>query len=507
MNWSNLPDLLIPQPEDINLFRVQRNWLMHCLARNRDTNYGQLYHFSTISSVVDYQRKVPIVDYEELTPWINLMAEGQQDVLFSGRTIAFEQTSGSTSAQKLIPYSAQSLEDFRRALLPWLASLPDLYAISSGHAYWALSPATRSPQQTSGGIPIGLPDSAYLGDKLTEFFLQVSAVPFWVTEIGDFDLWQLITLYFLVRCPDLSLISIWSPTFLLSLLDALDERRNQLEQALCNGLRVRQKLLAADPQAWQRLLQFYANPNPKVLWPNLKLISCWADASSRSYVACLKSRFEDIPIQPKGLLSTEAVITVPDPQGFAVLTPQAGFYEFIDGIGQIFLADALQTGQTYQVILTTAGGLYRYRTHDLVRCQGYTGSLPILQFVGREQTADLAGEKLSEAFVGECLEDIHGFCMLLVLSANPGYCLVLETSKEEALSLRDQVEQKLSRNPHYAHARKLGQLQPLKLLVMDNPARLYLDRALQHGRRLGDVKLPILCFDTDLFNDYLDQVA
>lgn len=506
MTWSNLSDLPTPSV-DVDLLRLQQDWLMQCLLRNHDTDFGRSHDFSSILSIADFQKQVPICEYQNLYSWIQEMADGEQDILFAGKTVAFELTSGSTSAQKLIPYSVESLEDFRRALWPWLLSLPQRFEINSGTAYWAISPATRQPRETSGGIPIGLPDSAYLGADLSDFFLQVSAVPFWVAELQDFDQWQLATLYFLTCSADLNLISVWSPTFLSTLLDALLERRSQLEQALTCGLNISQHNLSADPSALQRLQAYYQSHNPEHLWPNLKLVSCWADGSSWPYYQDLVSRFDNVTFQPKGLLSTESVLTVPDHNDRTLLTPQSGFYEFIDKEGDAYLAHELQKGREYQVIVTTAGGLYRYRSGDNVCCHGYVDSLPQLEFIGRTQTSDLAGEKLSETFVNSCLKGIPGFRMLLpVKKNNPGYCLVLETVTPGS-NIQEQIEQELCRNPHYAYARKLGQLQPLKLLRLDTPTKYYLDESMQRGTRLGDVKLPALCLDDALFIEHLQRAV
>jgi hypothetical protein len=394
--------------------------------------------------------------------------------------------------------------DFRCALLPWLASLPHHYSITSGHAYWTISPATRQPLVTAGGIPIGLPDSAYLGDDLSDFFLRTSAVPLWLAQHEEIDEWQLATLYFLVRSANLQLISVWSPTFLSTLIEAMHRRQPELERALTTGLRIGQYRLPADLSSYRRLQMFYSNNNPKHLWSKLKLISCWADASSRPYYLKLKSLFRNILIQPKGLMSTEAVITVPDHMGRTLLTPNSGFYEFIDDSGDIYLAHELQVNQVYQVIITTSGGLYRYLSGDWVLCQGYVGNLPELRFIGRGRTSDLAGEKLNEVFVDECLAEIDGFRMLLALNDKPGYCLVLETAAVSP-NILARIEQALCRNPHYAYARKLGQLRPLELLVLDNPADHYLNQVIQRGGRLGDIKLPLLCFEPELFINHPER--
>lgn len=53
-------------------------------------------------------------------PWIDRIVAGESYVLFAGRPVAYERTSGSSGAAKLIPYSAEGLLDFQRSVAPWL---------------------------------------------------------------------------------------------------------------------------------------------------------------------------------------------------------------------------------------------------------------------------------------------------------------------------------------------------------------------------------------------------
>ena len=73
-----------------------------------------------------------------------------------------------------------------------------------------------------GAIPVGMAtEGAYLGADLVPAFLDVMAVPPSIAHLSDVDEWRLATLTSLMRCPGLTLISVWSPTFLIALLDAL----------------------------------------------------------------------------------------------------------------------------------------------------------------------------------------------------------------------------------------------------------------------------------------------
>jgi hypothetical protein len=207
-----------------------------------------------------------------------------------------------------------------------------------------------------------------------------------------------------------------------------------------------------------------------------------------------------VPIQAKGLLMTEGVVTTPDNKGNTVLAAGSGFYEFIDQNQDLKLAQDLQAGEEYELIMTTSGGLYRYRTEDLVRCEGHACQLPILRFIGRKASADLVGEKITEAFANACLDDISGFRMLLPIAEKaPGYVLVVENRPDTATLIR-RVEARLCKNPQYAYARKMGQLKPLAASPMKNPLQIYLSSQLHGDARLGDIKVPSLCMNTSIFD-------
>jgi len=432
--WARLTAALPAPPRE--------PWLPALLARNGHVDY--LRRHGSPQDAAAFRDRLPLVSYADLAPWLEDIQRGRADVLFAGRPVAYERTSGSAGPAKLIPYSAAGLNDFRRALLPWLVAGAKAYGVT-GRVYLSISPATR-PREQLCGVPVGLDDGAYLGPAAGAILAERSAVPFEVAALTDIDAWRAATLAHLVAAHDLELISCWSPTFLLRLLEDVDD--------------------------------------PVAAWPRLKIVSCWASAASRPPAAQLAARLPQARLQPKGLLSTECAVTVPDADGRPVLTPH-GFFEFLSG-GRALLATELTEGDVYEVVATTASGLYRYRTGDLVRCEGFAGERPVLEFLGRDAlTSDLVGEKLTEPFVAECLEEVPGFRMLVPAADGGGYMLVVERG---ACASAEPVERLLCTNPQYAYARRLGQLRALRLCETDRPYDRYVDAQLKSGVRLGDIK-------------------
>ena len=435
---------LLPQAQE-----TQRERLLTLLRRNADTEFGRSHGFASIRDEAGYRARVPVATYETIAPAIARMASGERDVLVADAPLAFQQTGGSNGGAKSIPYNEPLLAAFRRALLPWLDDLASRYPkIAGGRAYWSISPAGEETVADLGG------DAAYFGAELAPLLIETLAVS---AEVARLPLgqWREATRRALAACHDLALISVWSPTFLVGLLDDGVER-----------------------------------------WPDLQLISCWDHGSSRPHAAALRARFPTVAVQGKGLLATEGVVSIPLLDlAMPVLAVDSGYFEFRDAAGRCFGGAELNEGCDYEVLMTTEGGLYRYDIGDRVRVHGYAGQAPLLEFIGRgAHVSDLCGEKLSEDFVLSALQPL-GLRFAMLAPGEAGYLLVVdadEVTPERAASLAG-VERALWRNPQYAYARRLGQLGELQVVRRERPLDAWLRAGLARGQRLGDIKPPALC--------------
>ena len=464
---------------------MQRQLLRQIIDRNRDCEFGERYDFRSIRTIEEYQQRVPLHDYDDFRADIDRMIAGEKKVLVTDDVLLFETTGGSTGGSKSLPFTDAGFKAIRRAVLPWLDDLVTTRpGITEGKAYWAISPATRQQAQTSGGIPIGITnDAVYFGTKLAQSIASTLAVPPSVASIQSFSKWQLETIGHLLRCRELSFVSVWSPTFFLQLLDAVSDNveliANNVDPSRAAELR---EAFSEESIQWQRL------------WPKLDTISCWCSSSSRRYANELAERFPETNIQGKGLLATEGVVTVPlTDAGAAVLTVGSAFYEFEAENGDIVLPWDLETDQHYTVLLTTEAGLYRYRLGDRVLVVGWYEATPCLEFVGRHgRSSDLCGEKLTEEFVESALRDISGFGFLVPLAKpRPAYLLILDATMvnaDQGKTAARIADSKLMNNPQYRYARELGQLPPVEPYRITDPLSVYNSICIQSGQRLGDIK-------------------
>lgn len=103
---------------------TQLKWLKQLLQQAKHTAFGKEHGFADIKSYEDFQKQVPIRDYEDIRPYINRIIEGESDVLWSGRPIYFAKTSGTTSGTKYIPITRDSISNHingaRNALLTYI---------------------------------------------------------------------------------------------------------------------------------------------------------------------------------------------------------------------------------------------------------------------------------------------------------------------------------------------------------------------------------------------------
>jgi hypothetical protein len=232
------------------------------------------------------------------------------------------------------------------------------------------------------------------------------------------------------------------------------------------------------------------------------LISCWTGGSAKPQVDALQAAFPDARIQSKGLIATEAFISLP--WGAAMpAAVRSHFFEFLVDGDRAYLLHELEAGGVYSVVVTTGGGLYRYRMQDRVEVTGFVGRTPSLRFLGKEdRVADAFGEKLSEGFVRCVLSELFdglalrpSFAMLARESDEPGtsYTLFVETDEEPPTEIAMSLETALRRNPHYRHCVALGQLSAARVFRIDGaglPA--YFERCHRRGQRLGEIKPPLL---------------
>lgn len=528
--------------------RQQEELLQSTLRDNAESSYGREHRFATIKSLEDFQKNVPICDYESLRPKIEQITSGGQGVLNSEPVLMLEPTGGSSGGSRLIPYTATLRRQFQRAISAWMYDvLTGFPGCRRGRAYWSISPAAQRPEKTPGGIRIGFDsDAEYLAGWQRWAMKRLLAVPTSVAQIRNIENFQYATLAGLLEAKDLALISVWSPTFLTTLFARLPVWAEQIVEDIDAGHlhfpqtnadqgfkdfsiqrdRSRSRFLKSKLQQFGASAEFL-----KEIWPSLSLISAWGDASASMFVPELKHWLPDVSFQPKGLLATEGVTSFPlKSSDSSALAIRSHVFEFQpietadDPVRPAKWAWELEQGHRYQVLLTTGGGLYRYAIGDEIEVTGFVRQCPLVKFIGRTGVqSDLVGEKLHEQHVrdaiGRSCESLRlepAFAMLIPIHAEatdqnsaPGYraILVIRNLKCTAAELEtverqlsEKIEQQLCDNSQYRYAIGLGQLTKLDALILPTSPEqawsVYESECRRRGQKSGDIKPTVIAKGT-----------
>lgn len=449
----------------------QDNLMARLIHQYNHSLYAQTH--GKVTSKTEFRSRVPLVDYDDLRPYIDRQRQDGLNPFGSSQVQHFEATSGSSGKPKWIPYSDEMFDAFQKMFRLWSHDLIKNanLGLRFGKFFFLVSPFQGEFE--------GLSDDREYLDNFTRFFLS----PFWVGQDlkkchrPEYYLEALVIN--LLSDEKVEILSFWSPRLLLSAMNYLQQHRAEIEQILESGIYNRHGFEMRFKK--RRLI-------PGSEFPHLKFISCWASSLALKDKQNLQRLFPKVMIQAKGLLATEAPLTIPlcSYPGGAPLIDDI-YYEFMDSKDQIWELHEIQIGMVYELIFSHAGGLFRYRLGDQVQVVGFYEKTPLLEFVGRKGiVSDLCGEKLSEAELVLSFQALNSDVM--VFPHDDHYIAFCSHPSD-----LEQIEECLRKNPHYAFARQSQELHQVKTHYLEHLREHTHEFMTQlRGMRSGDIKTQIL---------------
>jgi hypothetical protein len=125
------------------------------IKTGRTTDFGKDHHLDDVNTYAEFQKAVPLRDYEQFRPYIEKIKEGRHNVLWKGVPIYFAKTSGTTSGVKYIPITKDSIPNHintaRNALLCYMAETGNNRFTDGRMIFLSGSPEL----ERVGGIPTG----------------------------------------------------------------------------------------------------------------------------------------------------------------------------------------------------------------------------------------------------------------------------------------------------------------------------------------------------------------
>ena len=528
--------------------RIQRELLLSRVARHADSQFGRDHHFAEIKSPADFRKRVPIGGYDRHEPYIDQVRQGNTRALFGEGTevLMFALTSGTTNRPKTIPVTRESLKDYRDGWTIWGIMAFDAHP----HIlHCGLMPILQlASDWRESFTPAGIPCGAITGltAQMQNVLIRVTyCMPPSASKIKDVESKYYLALR-LSAYRDLGATIAANPSTILAIARLGDREKETLIRDIADGTvdprwSIPEEVLEAVKirTRWRRkatarrleaIVRRTGRLLPKDYWPSLQFLANWTGGTMGAYLQGYPEYFGDRPVRDIGLIASEGRFTIPIADGTpaGVLDIARHYCEFIpegqegkDDPEVVEAADLVE-GRRYFLVPTTAGGLYRYMIHDLVRCVGFEGKAPLLEFLNKgAHFSSLTGEKLSEYQVVAAVNaaqraldmPLKSYLVLPSWGDPPHYNLLVEepdVADEAALDrLAAEVEEQLRRaNLEYENKRqtlRLGAIRPFRI-----PAGSWADfqrrRLSRSGGTVEQYKQPCLLSDLEAIQGFGPQV-
>ncbi|MDP4267209.1 MAG: GH3 auxin-responsive promoter family protein [Bacteroidota bacterium] len=332
-------DLFLKYP-----LEVQNELFKKLIYSAKDTEWGIKYDYKSISSIKEFQERVPLQDYEKVKPYVERLMKGEQNLLWPTNIKWFAKSSGTTQEKsKFIPVSNESLE------ICHFKGGKDLCAL-----YFSQYPDSLlfdgKCLALGGSHQINRFDNdSYYGD-LSAILIQ--NLPFWVE---------------FYRTPNLA----------ISLMDKWEEKIDKMAHAT-----IKEKVTnIAGVPSWmlvlmRKVLEISGKSNILDVWPNLELITHGGvnfepyEEQFRSLIPSGKVNFLETYNASEGFFGIQDRLNIKD---MLLMLDYGIFYEFIpmdefhSENPHTVLLDEVKTDTNYAIVISTNAGLWRYIIGDTIR--------------------------------------------------------------------------------------------------------------------------------------------
>jgi hypothetical protein len=344
INWLNVKrvhqlDLTRKYPAE-----VQEETFSKLINKAADTEWGRTYHYNTVNTVADFQKRVPVQTYEEVKPYINRLRQGEQNLLWPGEIRWFAKSSGTTNDKsKYLPVSKESMEDCH------FKGGKDALAI-----YCQNNPETRI--FSGKGLTLGgshkidnYNTQSYYGDLSA---ILIENLPFWTEFIR-------------------------TPSHEVALLEKFEEKLDRITR---ESIHENVTSIAGVP-SWnlvmlKHILKTTGAKTILEVWPNLELF-IHGGVSFIPYREQFKNLFPSENMHYlEAYNASEGFFAIqddPSSNDMLLMLDYGIFYEFmpVDQLGkcdpQVLTIQQVEKDRNYALIISTNSGLWRYMIGDTIR--------------------------------------------------------------------------------------------------------------------------------------------
>lgn len=511
-----------------NYAAVSHQTLDKILRLNRKTEFSRHLGLDAPSRRKVFE-SLPVTKYADYAPYIKRTAAGEQNLLSGDPVVFFSNTSGTTGPPKMIPVTKKQM---RLAVTTKFTAMG--LAIRAGvlgrmhgrfmtimidHANPPTSSGTQTGSATTGGFRKLAPvhdllmtspeDVSHLPEQATSRYLHL------LFGLGEARLWAMVSFFPITILYSMRDLHTHAEELLRDLADGTITPRLALSRDVRERL---EKRLQPDPQRARELSALLENDRFTVaeIWPELGAVLTATGGAFRFYADQLKPYLGGVPVFSPVYSASEGTFGY----GFSadrphyLLLPTLAYIEFLP-LDEIDNPQAIpipvweaQSGECYEIVITTLAGFVRYRLYDVVRVIEFVGQNPVIEFVEREgQVINVSSEKTAEHHIVEAIdiashrvdEPLVDYFVAPNVERTPGiYLLALEEwqhdceDKKKVREFLRAVEAALCEvAPYYLEERQLGTIGPMEALLLKPGAfERYRQHLVDAGRADSQLKTP-----------------
>ena len=456
---------------------AQAQILKRILDQLKGCQLADRYGLGPDAGIDRFRRNVPVTDYDFYYPYVQQILAGERSVLFPGSPVCIAKTGGSTAKPKLVPLGKQLVRSYRRFNL----DMAYWYMRDSGH-YEILSDrmfiVVASPEGNDilPGVPVGRATSVMA--RIAPGVLRRRYVPK-MEVLQETDISRKIkqtTLQALEQHSRIRMAAGLTPYILNAFDHLLDEAR---EKNI--GVKTVADIL----------------PNLRVIFHGGTAFDLYTSAIRRLAGDAVEHR--NIYSAAEGPIAYQVSGASP---GLLPAVDQV-FFEFLpassdrDNNSRTVLLHEVEFGVPYYVLLTTQGGLLRYKIGDQV--EFIQRNPPLLKVLGRtDDQIDLSGEKMAVDEAAAAIAQLDLVRRLEVadfivcpaperrgrIEIAHEWIIECENPPTDPADFRNMLEAELfERNERYRDLRKSGFKQPTITFVGKGTFHRYTENHLVYGQQ------------------------
>ncbi|MEN7546558.1 GH3 auxin-responsive promoter family protein [Rapidithrix thailandica] len=475
---------------------VQYEVFSSLIGTARHTEWGKKFHYSEISSVREYQQRVPISSYEDLFPYIERMMKGEQNILWPTEIKNFAKSSGTTNARsKFIPMSNEALDGCH------YKGGKDLLSV-----YFQRNPESRLFLGKS--LSIG---GSYQKNHLNSdsYYGDVSAI-----IMKNLPMWAEF-----IRSPGLE----------VALMDKWEEKIEKMAQ-----LTAKENVTnIAGVPTWtlvllQRILEITGKDNITEVWPNLECFFHGAVAfgpyreTFTPLIPSEKMHYMETYNASEGFFGMQ---DTDNPDELLLMLDYGIFYEFIPieemdkEQPKALTLDEVELGKNYAMVISTNGGLWRYLIGDTVK---FTSQTPyrikitgrtkhFINAFGEEVVIENAETAITEAckITQARINNFTAAPIYLERGKKGGHEWVIEfiQSPSDFTLFVDTLDETLRKVNSDYDAKRYMDIALVKPVVHAAPEHTFYQWMKKRGKLGGQNKVPRLANNREYLDDLLTMMA